>query len=85
MINPLLIYWKDVRSAYKLLEAGRFWGFLPQRGNTLHRWGEIDSPTPNFTLQHVIYNVHTSTLVTCLWAKYNQVESTYLQKKVTSL
>jgi len=24
MINPLLIYWKDVRSAYKLLEAGRF-------------------------------------------------------------
>jgi len=23
------------------LLCGRFWGFLPRRGNTLHEWGEI--------------------------------------------
>jgi len=35
------------------LLRGRFWGFLPHRGDTLHRWGEIwhegPSSVPNFT------------------------------------
>ena len=33
------------------LLRGRFWGFSPRRGNTLHRWGEIwhvEASVPNF-------------------------------------
>jgi len=28
--------------------GGAFWGFSPRKDNTLHRLGEINTPTPNF-------------------------------------
>jgi len=49
-------------------------------GDTLHRWGQRDSSTPNF-IPTRIYDVH----IRHVCEQSNEVKSRYLQEKVTSL